>query len=427
MAHTTNVSSEEQLAYAKLLEEHLIERYEAARGVLEPPLAHLLFAFYRLRSEGPIEVDILSHESASFVFDSAGAFLGEGRNRVVGVIATSRATLPLGSLLDRLQEEGTRGLSTGETVEEVHFTINTYLNAASRSRRRELGRALANALRLTELPIPEILDRIIESCRAGGRAEVSRLRTVARILRRTCHEIGSSHPVFRITVGEQVTDAVVKPLLTMAAATFPPSLRPALAQELSGYSLETNAFYTKLAEATTGDLIERARHHLVPLVDYQSARPRDALAQRKARLGRGTGVAYDIGHFIPHAAGGPTRVNFFLQEPRLNRGWSVQGKQYSWLERYVTSHPGSFYFVRPIYEDASEVPRYLEWGVLLEGSEAERLAGELESKPDLFLLRPEKCPPALNVLWLLGRFSNFPEGQPPNGAWWSSGSSRREA
>jgi hypothetical protein len=74
----------------------------------------------------------------------------------------------------------------------------------------------------------------------------------------------------------------------------------------------------------------------------------------------------DNGHFIAHCIGGGLGVNVFSQERRLNRGWSPQGKIYRQMETYCYQHPGTFCFSRPIYEDGSNIPRWLEFGLFKE-------------------------------------------------------------
>ena len=67
---------------------------------------------------------------------------------------------------------------------------------------------------------------------------------------------------------------------------------------------------------------------------------------------------------MAHSIGGGFDVNLFSQERRLNRGWSARGKIYRQMEKYCHHHEGAFCFSRPIYTDASSVPRWLEFGVL---------------------------------------------------------------
>jgi hypothetical protein len=72
----------------------------------------------------------------------------------------------------------------------------------------------------------------------------------------------------------------------------------------------------------------------------------------------------DKGHFLGHASGGQLDINLFPQRRELNRGWSVDGKEFRRMERYVAAHLGTFFYHRPIYDDETWVPQRLEYGVL---------------------------------------------------------------
>lgn len=72
----------------------------------------------------------------------------------------------------------------------------------------------------------------------------------------------------------------------------------------------------------------------------------------------------DKGHFLGHASGGILDINLFPQRRELNRGWSDEGKRFRGMERFVAANPGTFFFHRPIYDDASWIPAELEYGIL---------------------------------------------------------------
>jgi hypothetical protein len=91
---------------------------------------------------------------------------------------------------------------------------------------------------------------------------------------------------------------------------------------------------------------------------------RNAKRQRIGLSEELEGAARDDGHFIARSIGGGLDVNLFSQERLLNRGWSPQGKVYRRMERYCCEQEGTFCFSRPIYTDESNVPRWLEFGVL---------------------------------------------------------------
>jgi hypothetical protein len=79
------------------------------------------------------------------------------------------------------------------------------------------------------------------------------------------------------------------------------------------------------------------------------------------------GKRYDKGHFIAHSIGGivdRSEMNVFVQRRDLNRGWSAEGKLYRAMEKYCVAHSGTFCFIRPLYEDQTSKPSFLEFGIL---------------------------------------------------------------
>ncbi len=76
------------------------------------------------------------------------------------------------------------------------------------------------------------------------------------------------------------------------------------------------------------------------------------------------GGGRDKGHFIAHAIGGGLDMNVFSQARDLNRGISEQGKLYRMMERYCYENAGTFCFSRPVYNDATSIPRWVEFGLL---------------------------------------------------------------
>lgn len=72
----------------------------------------------------------------------------------------------------------------------------------------------------------------------------------------------------------------------------------------------------------------------------------------------------DRGHFLGHASGGALDINLFPQRRELNRGWSPEGRRFREMERHVANAPGTFFYHRPAYDDATWIPKALEYGVL---------------------------------------------------------------
>ncbi|MDR1449869.1 MAG: hypothetical protein LBI84_06680 [Propionibacteriaceae bacterium] len=97
--------------------------------------------------------------------------------------------------------------------------------------------------------------------------------------------------------------------------------------------------------------------------------PRDTAYQRGYPIPDAcAGRALDRGHFIPHSAGGLFGPNMFAQDRALNRGWSREGREFRRLEDSAAAKPGTLYFVRPTYSDASSFPAGLDVGAMRGGS-----------------------------------------------------------
>jgi hypothetical protein len=79
------------------------------------------------------------------------------------------------------------------------------------------------------------------------------------------------------------------------------------------------------------------------------------------------GKEWDKGHFIAHSIGGAVdlvELNVFLHLRSLNRGWSVQGRIFRSMEKACSQRAGTFCFHRPLYDDTSNRPARLEFGLL---------------------------------------------------------------
>jgi hypothetical protein len=88
---------------------------------------------------------------------------------------------------------------------------------------------------------------------------------------------------------------------------------------------------------------------------------RNTAARDHARMAghpKAEGQDYHRGHMIPHSGHGGTDINLFSQLGSVNIG------QFRQLERLAVANPGSFYFVRMIYDDAgSQRPAFVEQGL----------------------------------------------------------------
>lgn len=85
------------------------------------------------------------------------------------------------------------------------------------------------------------------------------------------------------------------------------------------------------------------------------------------RTNQAFGTGWDKGHYIGNALGGAIdrlEINVFVQRRDLNRGWSQEGKRYRAMEHHCAQNSGTFCFSRPIYDDMTARPAFLEFGVL---------------------------------------------------------------
>lgn len=80
-----------------------------------------------------------------------------------------------------------------------------------------------------------------------------------------------------------------------------------------------------------------------------------------------SGAGFDRGHYVAHSLGGGMDMNFFPQESRLNRGQSTAGKRWRALERRAAAAADTTLFARPMYTDASWTPRWLDFGIVVDG------------------------------------------------------------
>jgi hypothetical protein len=93
--------------------------------------------------------------------------------------------------------------------------------------------------------------------------------------------------------------------------------------------------------------------------------PRDAVRLRgfPSPSGKST-EPLDRGHLAAHCFGGEEEgINLIPQDRDLNRGWSDEGRIWRRLENDLSARPGTQFFVRPIYDDNSDFPAFIEFGV----------------------------------------------------------------
>jgi hypothetical protein len=124
--------------------------------------------------------------------------------------------------------------------------------------------------------------------------------------------------------------------------------------------------YSQLEATGSVPYDQTVRDRVIGVFGSSSSAQRDRKAPRqRIELSEELqGTQRDDGHFMARCIGGGLELNLFSQDRLLNRGWSSQGKIYRRMEKYCREKEGTFCFSRPIYDDGSNVPRWLEFGVL---------------------------------------------------------------
>lgn len=93
--------------------------------------------------------------------------------------------------------------------------------------------------------------------------------------------------------------------------------------------------------------------------------PRDTVYQAGYPLPDRVGSRpVDRGHFVPYSGGGLFGPNMFVQDRALNRGWSRQGRAYRATETRAVAAADTVLFARPHYADDSDIPAFLDLGVM---------------------------------------------------------------
>jgi hypothetical protein len=181
----------------------------------------------------------------------------------------------------------------------------------------------------------------------------------------------------------------------------------------SGHFDSIRFFEDRLKASVSDAMLGAMERHLSPLLDRRGPRDRDLPFHHHMALPkavRDENTPRDLGHFVPHAAGGPSNINLYWQDRRLNRGWSEEGRRFRAMEAFTSKHPGTLYFVRLLYEDDSAVPKLLEVGVLLPAE----MASSVESGEIIFGRVNAETP--ASFVWWIDVFDNRPPRESNSGS-----------
>jgi hypothetical protein len=129
--------------------------------------------------------------------------------------------------------------------------------------------------------------------------------------------------------------------------------------------LDDNAYLFDLASSAGGPVTKRMPDDRV-VVAWGTSRAADEGRDDNRLKGMPTRPGMQRGHVVSHAQGGGLDINILPQRPDVNqiRRWSPHGYRWRAMEQYCADHPGTFFFVRPLYGDDSWVPQGMEYGVL---------------------------------------------------------------
>lgn len=407
-------------AYADLLGEFGDIDLLEARTALQEPLLDLWTRRYsRAVPHRPL-LQAFTARGVTYLFDMAGHYDENLESRVVGVVALSQEILPLGALLARLRHERDTHASSDATLALIEATLATVIDALPIRKRHAFARAMREALNPASLPITVLVNDAIAR-NTGASTSAANLAVLSQMQALLLEGVPPEARLAGVVIpagATIITAEMVEPLRSVAVeaeARLSSPERGSLAARLFDVHPGTQAFSfldRRLRVAPTDDFLDRILQYLGPVIPPEDPRPRGARQRRHNALhlkARGLSRPLDVGHFAAHASGGPSDMNVFPQDRALNRGWSDEGRVYRWMERYVASHPRTFYFSRPVYLDATSVPKYLEYGILMNGDELKTI--QRETKNPLERLAIVKANPKhpTRIAILLGVFDNDPK------------------
>lgn len=403
-------------AYSVLLDSLDPVDYRSASSDLKQPLGELFFnAYMDLHPREDLAVvDALEFHGGFFLLDSQGVYAPEAASRIVGAIGVSQEAPTLRDLLTRLRAECRAGQSTDGTVKLIRNVLWVADDTASPKRRQDVYNAISSALGIQSRSLVRVLDDIearSNYCSPLDSRSARFLQGLSRLIRDSLEGEHLSDKPTLPRKGQFLPAGYwdeLRELLELADRSLPESRRLSLMERLGRFNSAAAKELVQSLSSPTEQLLDLVAQYVCPVIDSGPSRPRNHQAQRRMRLRKRNKHLYDIGHFLPHSAGGPKDINFFVQERSLNRGWSEQGKRYRWLENLVFSNPGTFFFVRPVYGDLSPIPRYLEWGALLDEALFSKVEGDVDRMPELHLVRlggNGNSRPKLS--WLVSAFENF--------------------
>ena len=395
-----------RLAYSELLKTSQIGSPRDAWAVLEDPLCELWMADYKKACGRPTFLELLDDRVASFLHDSAGYEGLAEVDRVVAAVSVSQERLTLEELFARLKAERAAGLSTERTLALIETSLVGLQEGLSARNLETLCQAAAGVIQWDLRPLTDLLDEwFVDYKAAKPRRQATLLRRALAVL--TADSTTGKPVRSRKSSSEGEALQRLRGLASTSQARLTAAELRVVARALSALtSRPLQTLRKKVVSSLEDDTIAGFEHHILPLPFVRQPPPRYSKGSRHLR--RGLGWKMDLGHFIPHSAGGPVDINLFLQDRYLNRGWSRQGRAYRLMERYLADHPGLFHFTRALYDEDTWIPRYLEMGILATREQAEELVHEVDWYEGFYLCCHPETEVRTSLVWCIGLFDNRP-------------------
>lgn len=374
--------------------------YQGAVKVATQELGPLWAEAYRASSPYETSLQLVDQYASVYAYDDAGAVAADMPARVVGAWTISSRD----SLVELLTEDAARGAPLDRATRDRAFHAWAMLSEGiSRSRLLSIRNVVGRMLGHDSLAAASLVARIeTERHRTRWKYSGPVVRRLAEALEPPATAPSPLREQMRADEDGFPSTATWS-LLAEAARLFDADARPdrsAVTQRLAAEL--ANGFLELLEQLCSGAEGSRARWarvaaELIPALEQLPPRPRNTVAARQHR----GHPDRDVGHFIAHGIGGPPDINFFSQDRRLNRGWSEQGKEYRRIEAYAANHPGRLFFSRPVYADLSDIPAFLQLGVLLPNEHALRIQ---PTEPHSLVMLDEGRDDGF--AWWLGWFDN---------------------
>jgi hypothetical protein len=339
-------------------------------------------ALYRKGIDHEASIDAVSYRAGEYLYDWAFSVEGHTSGRVVAAYGRSRRFVDVPTALEEWLRAVTEATGVPAAADQCWDAVMEEFDASADRTRARVRPAALKALDLGERSAAWLVGLVVERHRRAMAVPgvMSVLGDVDTVLRSALGEPGSP-AAWEPVGGSRVDGAALDSLGRLALrvdTSVPHAIRIATLQRLARHLPKSpeRVLFDEMRDCASVGRAAFVVGELGPAFARRRGRPRRSWAQQHfQRMEHADAVAYpvDVGHFLAHSSGGPSNINFFVQDRRLNRGWSLEGRRYRRMEQYVAGHPGTVYFSRPVYDEPSNVPRWIEYGMLLDAAAAREI------------------------------------------------------